>query len=43
MSAVFENNTITALGPTLVTLYLQTSEGIETIELSDGQSYVIKP
>lgn len=43
MSAVFKNNTITALGPTLVTLYLQTSKEIQTIELSDGQSYVIKP
>jgi len=39
MSVVFEDSVFTALGPTIVTFYLRTHQGLKTVELKNGQSF----
>ncbi len=42
MSVIWENDKFTAIGPTIVTFYLKTDTGLETIELRDRETLIIK-
>lgn len=39
MSVVYEDSVFTALGPTIVTFYIKTHQGLKTVELKNGESF----